>query len=243
MKGRATGLRFVFALLLATATGGAAEEKGNEKETPQRDPIKSPRNVPAAVLDIAGSKNGGHPGGSTPLSGRWTLDSSAETLEVAAEPLLDSWLEFGPEIREKGATIVASGRAGGEGRLESRFGAGLYGKNGFQLRIVPATQRIELVRRSVVLVRKPFVAAASDLCHLELSVRPERNHWIVSGRAWKGEEERPAEKAFEYKIFAAELLFPLAGRSTLFATPFSGDPVSFTSAKVYHGEFAGEEAD
>jgi len=223
-----------FAALLAMS-GSFAKEKA---ETPPTPAVPTPPvNVPAAILDIANSADGAFPGGVTPLSGKWTVDDGAKKLNAAPEPLVDSWLEFGPEIREKAATIVASGRASGKGRLKSRFGAGLYGKNGFQLRFVPATQEIELVRLSVVLLKKPFPVTPEDLCHLELSVRPERNHWLVSGRVWKGEEKRPDEKAFEYKIFAEELLFPLAGRPTLFATPFSGEPVSFASARVYHGEF------
>jgi hypothetical protein len=226
-----------FSAILAAGVSFAKEKP--EPSPPPTVPAP-PVNVPAAILDIANSADGAYPGGATPTSGNWSVDAGAKKLNVAPEPLLDSWLEFGPEIREKGATIVASGRAPGEGRMKSRFGAGLYGKNGFQLRFVPAKQQIELVRRSVVLLRKPFAMAPDDLCHLELSVRPERNHWLVAGRVWKGEEQRPGEKAFEYKIFAEELLFPLAGRSTLFATPFAGEPVSFSSAKVYYGEFVAE---
>lgn len=238
MKGGASVLLVLFPLLLAAGGGSAAEEK--EKQSPESDPPRSPLNVPAAILDIAGSKGGSRPGGSTSLSGRWTVDAETKTLRVAPEPILDNWLAFGPEIREKGATILASGRALGRGSLKSRFGAGLYGKNGFQLRFVPATQEIELVRRGVVLLQKPFPLDPEELCHLELSVRPERQHWIVSGRVWKEEEKRPGETTFEYKIFAQELLFPLAGRSILFATPLSGEPVTFTTAKVYYGEYVGK---
>lgn len=231
---------FIAAFLLVSETGAKEEAKTTPaaKETAPAAPRVA---IPAAILSFATSKEGGGPEGTRPLLGKWTVDPGLEAVQVAPDPLLDSWLEFGPEIREKGATIVASGKAPGQGRLKSRFGAGLYGKNGFQLRFVPATQEIELVRRSVVLLKKPFPATAGELCSLELSVQPERNHWLVSGRAWKGEENRPDEKAFEYKIFAEELLFPLAGRATLFATPFSGDPVSFSSAKVYYGEWVGED--
>lgn len=232
-------MTFLFPALLLVGGWSQAKEKTEKTETPEVP--KPPVNVPAAILDLANSKDGAYPGGATPVKGKWTVDAGAKKLNVVPEPLLDSWLEFGPEIREKGATIVASGRAPGEGRLKSRFGVGLYGKNGFQLRLVPATQEIELVRRGAVLLKKPFAVTAKELCHLELSVKAGRNHWLVSGRAWKEEEKRPAEKGFEYKIFAEELLVPLAGRSVLVATPFSGEPVSFASAKVYHGEFVAEE--
>lgn len=235
MKGLRSGAFIVSSVFL-----GAIIARGTEKPKAPEVP-KAPLNVPAAILDIANSKEGDYPGDSTPLSGKWTVDAGAKKLIAAAEPLLDSWLEFGPEIREKGATIIATGRSPGKGRLKSRFGAGLYGKNGFQLRAVPARQEIELVRRGAVLLKKPFELNSEDLYSLELSVIPERSHWIVSGRIWKTDSDRPEETMFQYKIFNDELLVPLAGRSVLFATPFSGEPVSFASAKVYFGQFVDEE--
>lgn len=209
-----------------------AAEKPKTPEVP-----KPPDNVPAAILDIANSKSGDYPGGSTPVVGKWSVDAGSKKLNVAPEPILDSWLEFGPEIREKGATIMATGRAPDQGRIKSRFGVGLYGKNGFQLRAVPARQEIELVRRGAVLLKKPFELNSDELYSLELSVIGERSHWIVSGRIWKADEERPNDAMFQHKVFADELLVPLAGRPVLVAAPFSGEPVSFASAKVYFGEF------
>ncbi len=227
---------FVFSAVVLITCVIQAGEKPKKSEVPE-----PPVNIPAAILDIANSKDGDYPGESTPVAGKWTVDAGAKKLNVATEPLLDSWLEFGPEIREKAATIIATGRSPGEGRLKSRFGVGLYGKNGFQLRAVPARQEIELVRRGAVLLKKPFELKSEDLYSLELSVIAERSHWIVSGRIWKEDSARPVETMFQYKIFADELLVPLAGRSVLVATPFSGEPVSFSSAKVYYGEFVDEK--
>lgn len=197
----------------------------------------------AARLDFASGAEGSLPGGATAVAGKWAIHAASKTLRAMPEPLLDGWLEFGPEIREKGATIVASGRATGKGRLKSRLGVGLYGRNGFQLRTAPARQEIELVRRGEVLLRRPFETTPEDLCHLELSVVGERQHWIVSGRAWTEEGARPEEALFDHKVFAVELQFPLAGRPVLFATPFSGEPVVFTAAVVYHGTAGKESAD
>jgi len=227
----------LLAFVLVTVSS-QSEEKPKVAEVP-----KPPVNPEAATLDIANSKEGAYPGGSTPVAGKWAIDAGSKKLNVAPAPLLDSWLEFGPEIREKGATIAATARAPGEGRLRSRFGVGLYGKNGFQLRAVPGRQNVELVRRGVVLLRKPFELNPADLYNLELSVIAERNHWIVSGRAWKADADRPTEALFEQKIFTEELMFPLAGRSVLVATPFSGEPVSFAAAKVYYGAFEPEKGE
>ena len=226
-------ISWIFMGVLSVATLSAQEKKTE----------KPPLNSEAAKLDLANTVEGSIPGGSSIVTGKWSVDAGTKKLLVAPEPLVDAWLEFGPEIREKGATIVASGRAPGEGRLQSRFGVGLYGKNGFQLRVVPARQQIELVRRGEVLLSKPVAIEADKLHHLELSVIAERQHWIVSGRAWPDDGKRPAKALVEHKVFSVELLFPLAGRSLLFATPFSGEPVAFASAMVYHGAFVEEAAE
>jgi len=216
-------------VLLAGSPAFSAPEKGKPSTVP-------PASGELAKLDPASSAGGGLPAGATAVGGKWSVDAAAGGLCAEPEPLLDAWLEFGPEIREKGATIVASGRAPGGGRLKSRIGVGLYGKNGFQLRLAPSRQEVELVRRGAVLLRKAHAIDPESLQHLELSVRGERQHWIVSGRAWSGDGERPAKALFEYKIFAVELQFPLAGRPVLFATPFSGEPVAFASARVVREE-------
>lgn len=225
-------------LLLASAPLAAQSRRRKPKSKPK--PKKAPAAAPpleegvAARLDLANSGDGSLPGGATAVAGKWAVHAATKTLRAMPEPLLDGWLEFGPEIREKGATIVVSGRTPGKGRMKSRLGVGLYGKNGFQLRTAPARQEIELVRRGEVLLRRPFQTDAETLCHLELSVVGERQHWIVSGRAWTGEGVRPDSTLFDYKVFSVELQFPLAGRSVLFATPFSGEPVAFASAEVLY---------
>jgi hypothetical protein len=185
-----------------------------------------------AKLDLANSAAGSIPGGATAVAGKWSVDAGTKSLQALPEPLLDAWLEFGPEIREKGAVITLTGRAPGDGRLLSRFGAGLYGKNGFQIRTAPARGGIELVRRGAVLLRKPFPLDPDKPLHLELSVTGERQHWIVSGRAWPEGADRPDKPLFEHKVFAVELEFPLAGRPVILATPFSGEAVEFSAVAV-----------
>lgn len=226
-------LRFV-AILLAACLPVAADGKTKPKKKPKPKPKQeevADAEPGVTRLGIASTGKGGLPSGASIVAGAWAVDADRKVLMAAPEPLLDAWLEFGPEIREKDATIEASGQAPGKGRLQSRLGVGLYGKNGFQLRYVPARQEVELVRRGAVLLRKPADAGTGKL-HLELSATAERNHWIVSGRFWPNGEERPEKALLEYKIFASELEFPLAGRSVLFATPFSGEAVLFDSAMV-----------
>lgn len=195
----------------------------------------------AGNLDIKNSADGSYPGGSTPKAGTWKVDADTKKLNVSAVPLVEGWMEFGQEIREKGATIVALVRGPGDGRLQSRFGAGLYGKNGFQLRAVQVTDRLQLVRRGEVLEEVALELIPGEAYHFELSVLEDEADWMIAGRVWLHETERPVEAMIRLKFSADELLFPLAGRPVITATPFSGEPVSFLSATAYLGEYVTED--
>lgn len=235
-----TARRRFLAAAGGTLLAGSGRLRLGAQSRRRQDPDPLPEGL-LARLDLGagdGASGGTLPVGADAIAGRWSRKASDQSLEAAPEPLLDAWLEFGPEIRERGASIVASACAPGGGRLRSRFGVGLYGKNGFQLRLAPARQAVELVRRGAVLLHRPLAHDPGQVRHLELSVAGERVNWIVSGRSWEGEEERPEEALFELRILGAELEVPLAGRSVLFATPFSGEPVSFRSAAVYREGFA-----
>lgn len=213
----------IFGVLVSTACG--------ENSSPA-EKVPSPP-APLATLDIKNTASGSIPGGSTKREGKWQVTGEVEELQVLPEPLVISWLEFGPEVRGKGATIVATGRSSGGRRLQSRFGAGLYGRNGFQIRLVPLTDEIELVRRQEVLRKVSMKLESDRLYTIELTVRGEEDQWIIRGHVWEAEEDPETGTAIGFQIYEEELLFPLAGRAVLTGTPFSGKPVGFTAAEVY----------
>lgn len=216
--------------LLVIALLGPFSVFADEEKTEEKKP--SPPKA-LATLDVTNSGEGSIPGGSTRKEGKWAVDASAKKLELLAEPLVDGWLEFGPEIREKGATLVATGRAPGKSRLQSWIGIALYGTNGFQLRWKPVHNKAEIVRRGIVLTSSPFASKAADLHDFELWVRSEGDSWIVEGRIWKAGAERPDKPLVTHRIEAVDLLFPLAGRPGVVGVPFSGEPVQFAGAKVF----------
>lgn len=202
-----------------------------QEEEPKEAKPSPPK--PLAILDVANSGEGSVPGGATPKAGRWSVDAAAKKLKLAPEPLIDGWLEFGPEIREKGATVTAAGRAPGEGRLQSWIGVAAYGKNGFQLRLKPVHHRLEIVRRGIVLESATFPTKPGTLYRFELRVEPDGEDWTVEGRIWKDDSDRPEMPLVVHKAIGAELLFPLAGRPGVIGTPFSGEPVQFAGAEVF----------
>lgn len=229
-------LIFLFlTLLLGLSHALSAETKPKEIEGEPEDVVMPPK--VAGNLDIKNSSDGSYPGGSTPKAGKWGVDADAKKLKVSATPLVEGWMEFGPEIREKGATMTAIVRGPGEGRLQSRFGAGLYGGNGFQLRVVQVSDRLELVRRGEVLQEVAVEVVPGQAYHLELSVLEDEANWKIAGRIWPYESSRPEKAMIQMRFFSDELLFPLAGRPVITATPFSGEPVSFLGATAYFGEF------
>ncbi len=189
--------------------------------------------APAAKLDIKNSGRGSIPAGSSIQSGKWQVMGDGDELQVVPKPLVISWLEFGPEVREKGATILATGRSSGEGRLQSRFGAGLYGKNGFQLRLVPLTDEVELVRRQEVLLTAPMSLETDRLYTIELTAKKDEDEWVINGSVWEEGEDPEIGTEVTYRIYNEELLLPLAGRAVITGTPFSGEPVGFTRAELY----------
>jgi len=176
----------------------------------------------------------------TVQSGKWKVGDKPKCFQVAAEPLLESRIEFGPEYRETGVTLTGELWADSARRSYPRMGLGLFGKNGFFLRLFPAQHRIELVRRGVVLAQKPFAWKSGEHYLMELSVQAEEKDWRVTGAVWPKSGKRPVKPQISYLAWSDELLFPLAGRSSAVATPFAGLPVSFNRIKIYKGKYEGK---
>ena len=224
-------LSVCLASLLALSPLVSQEETDQEEVEPPKPP------KPVATVDIKNSRQGGTPGGTTSKEGKWTVDAESKTLQIGVEPLVDGWLEFGPDFREKPGTIKGAGRAPGDARIQSRFGIGLYGPNGFQIRLIPAWNKVELVRRGEALKAIDFELDVETVYEMELAVLEEEEVWQLKARIWPTEGERPEEPTMKYQFPKSELLFPLAGRAVLTATPFSGEPVEFSSAEVFEGEY------
>lgn len=212
-----------------------SEEEEKDKEPEDKKP-EAPK--VAGFLDIANTEDGSYPGGATAIRGKWSVNKEAKKLRLLPEPLIDGWLEFGPEIREKAATIQVSVRAPSERRIQSQMGLGLFGKNGFQLRAIVVNDEIELRRRGAVLATKEFPLDSETLYRMELNVTEESedsDNWIVTGRIWKDGEDRPEKPMIQHKAWGDELLFPLAGRPLIEAISYSGTAVTYASAKAWFG--------
>jgi len=176
----------------------------------------------------------------TVRSGKWQVAEKPKCFQVAGAPLVESRIEFGPEYRETGVALTGEVWARSGKRVYPRMGFGLFGKNGFFLRLFPAQKRVELVRRGVVLARNQFTWKSGEHYLMELSVQTEEDNWRVTGRVWPKSGKVPAKPQISYLAWSDELLFPLAGRSSAVATPFAGLPVSFNRVEIF--KKAGEPA-
>lgn len=192
-------------------------EKGEDDEGGKEDNEKEKLTLPQGFDAVAGT---------------WGAREKGGPLFLAPEPLVEARVEFGPEQREEPATIVARASGSMLRPLRPRMGVGLYGANGFQLRLAGETDRAELVRRGEVLAHAPCDWEEEVIFLFELSVEAESGNWLVSGRIWREGEDRPENPLIRVKAWADELLFPLAGRPALVATAFSGAPVHFHGVKV-----------
>jgi len=221
-----------FLLLLAVVNSTCQDDKKKEEE--KKEPT-SPFLFDAAFSVSTEST----PDNFTAREGKWKVDGSKKAIGIAGEPIVDGRVEFGPEIRETGATALTTSFASKSDSPSSPwFGVGLYGKNGFSLRMSTGAKKLELIRRGEPLAAVPFPSEPGTSYRMEISVREDGPNWTVVGRAWEAGKERSAKAQLTHKAYGDELLFPLAGRPFLLAVPFSGEPVYFTEAKVLKGEFA-----
>jgi len=88
-----------------------------------------------------------------------------------------------------------------------------------------------------------FKLNVETVYEMELSVVEEEEGWRIRARVWSADGARPLEPTIEYRFWEGYLLFPLAGRAVLTATPFSGESVEFSSAELYEGEYIPVESE
>ncbi|MEM7698819.1 MAG: hypothetical protein AAF236_10480 [Verrucomicrobiota bacterium] len=227
-------LMIALGLGLGASAGLPGQEAGGAETTPVEQ-VLPPGLTSAGELKLTGTGDGQIPSAASRKAGTWAYAAASQKLQLKPEPLVEGWLEFGSEIREKSATITAVVESSGEGRLESWIGIGLFGKNGFQIRGILNRDRVELIRRSETIIGEDFVLEPGQAYQLELSTHAESSRYRVEARVWPADGERPEEPLLVHETDAETLLFPLAGRGVLVGVPFSREPVAFSEAQLFHG--------
>lgn len=206
--------------LLATLVFLAASPVG--KQTPySNDFSKAPLGKPSDEEFLA-------------LSGEFAVKDvdGNRVLELSPVPLDSLGALFGPASETGAGTIAARIWAASTGKRVPEFGVGLGDAGGYKLWLIP--------RQKLLFIRKGDVDVASvayvnwhteTWTQLRLEVAKANDGWIVRGKVWADGSKEPAD----WTITLAEKDQPPSGRASLWANPYSDQPIRFDDLLVNPG--------
>lgn len=165
------------------------------------------------------------------LTGVFTVETEEggnQVLQIGTGELVDATVQVGDSLKS-GAEVTVRVKGLQQRRSFPRFGVGLHGKAGFQLRVAPAARAVELLKGEEVIQTVPFTWAAGQWHVLRLRVEGIANAgWSVSGWVWPEAAPQPEQALIEYIAEKSTL----QGKTSLFGTPFSGQPIQFDDVRV-----------
>jgi hypothetical protein len=165
------------------------------------------------------------------LVGTFTVEAEEggnKVLQIGTGELVDATAQLGDSLRT-GGEVVARVKGVQQRRSFPRFGVGLHGKSGFQLRVAPAGRAVELLKGEEVIQTVPFTWTAGQWHLIKLRVEAIANGaWSVSGWVWPEAAQPPREALIDYISESV----PLQGKASLFGTPFSGQPILFDDVRI-----------
>jgi hypothetical protein len=149
-------------------------------------------------------------------------------LELPGAPLDSFAVLFGPT--ESSNVIVSAGiAAASKGRRFPTFGVGLNGVAGYRLQVSPAKKVLELYKDQQVKASVPYEWKSGEWTLCRLQVRSVKaGEWIVEGKVSADGKPEPAEWMIRFE----EKEEPIAGRASLFGSPFSGEPIKYDDLMV-----------
>lgn len=211
-------------LLLLICSGmaalGHAQEKGTDPEVKKNPEVIYKMGSDLSLL--------------TKVSGDWEKAKfqGKSVLRLNPEPIQENRIEIGNYLPSYKVSISAKVCSPQNKRIKSRMGVGLFGGNGFFLRLAPGRHRIELVQYGEVLAEAPLQWDSETWQHLELKVTPEETFWKVSGTTWAENQSKPELPTLEKKVYPSRVTHPLSGRAFLTGSPFGGHPIYYDEVEV-----------
>jgi hypothetical protein len=165
------------------------------------------------------------------LDGNFSIKSEGTNkfLQLPGAPLDTFSVQFGP-VETNPACISALIRSTAKGRRAPSFGIGLYGVAGFRLQVSAGKQSLEILKDQTSFASVPFDWKSGEWTVLRLQGRAlTHSMWKIEGKAWtKGQPEPSAcQVSADYKADA-----PLAGRCSVFGSPFAGTPIQFDDLEI-----------
>jgi hypothetical protein len=155
-------------------------------------------------------------------------ENGSRFLELPGAPLETFTLLFGPSQRE-GFAVSARIYGTGRGRRFPTFSIGSNGVAGYKLQISPAKKQIELLRGDELRASVDHDWTSGSWTCLKLEVLKMSDQlWRVRGKVWPDGSKEPEE----WSVSIEEKKEPLAGRASLWGSPFSGTPIRYDDLLV-----------
>lgn len=149
-------------------------------------------------------------------------------IELPGAPLESYAVLFGPQ-EASDVAVTARIQSKKKGRRYPVFGVGLDGVGGYKLQVVPAKDALELFKGEERVASVEYSWKNDSWTHLRLEVRPAREgEWNVKGKAWTEGVDEPKGWAITF----LEKTEPLAGRASIWGSPYSGQPIRFDDLVV-----------
>lgn len=164
------------------------------------------------------------------LNGEVTITGTPNRFaQLPAEPLEAHGLMFGPAMVD-GLRVAARFQGEAKGRQAPSFGVGLNGISGYRLVVKPAEDKLLLLRNETTVAEAEYQWSPGQWTYLQLQLRPLPGlQWAVEGKAWADTQLEPTDWTLIWK----EADKPLAGRPTVWGTPFSGQPIAVDDLRVW----------
>ena len=197
-------------------------------ETPVRPIVPGEGYTP--VLNETFSRQQALPDEFLTLNGEVTITGTPNRFaQLPAEPLEAHGLMFGPAMVD-GLRVAARFQGEAKGRQAPSFGVGLNGMSGYRLVVKPAEDKLLMLRNETTVAEAEYQWSPGQWTYLQLQLRPLPGlQWAVEGKAWADTQLEPTDWTLIWK----EADKPLAGRPTVWGTPFSGQPIAVDDLRVW----------
>ncbi len=159
-------------------------------------------------------------------------DGTNKFLELPGAPLDTFGVLFGP-TQEGDATMTAKIRGEAKGRRFPTFAVGLNGVSGYKLQVSPAKKAVELFRGDELIASKPFEEKLGAWMMMRLQVQKySAAQWKIEGKVWAENSAEPKQPQISFE----EKTPPVAGRASIWGSPYAGTPIQFDDLKVASAE-------
>lgn len=151
-------------------------------------------------------------------------------LELSPTPLESFGLLFGPTPEKSTYSVSARIWAAATGRRMPEFGVGTHDAGGYKLWLMPRRKQVAIRKGDQTLATAPYEKWQTQTwTKVRLEVVPAGDgKWAVRGKVWGENSDEPPP----WTIFVEETAEPQPGRASVWANPYSGQPVRFDDLRV-----------